>query len=426
MDDRAGSDESASSRSGSSGFGIRAWLRESFARRPGWMNVLMLFCAYMAFVYVPWDFLLKPVAIDEEVWFGVRLHGWWAKATEPIHFAIYAAGAYGFWYMRPWLWPWAAAYAAQVAISMLVWPLLYSDEVGGMGRALLVGVVAFAAFAALTIALWRSKDRFRAPRASLRDRYGEWALVTGASAGIGASFARALAREGVSVVLSARREDRLRDLATELTRSGVAMRVVPLDLSSPGSVAELAAAVSDLDLGILVNNAGVGYAGRFEPQDSARLREMLELNCAAPMLLTHALLPRLRARGRGAVLFTGSQAARQPLPLHAVYAATKAFDGFLGEALWAELRSSGIDVLVVEPGSTETEFQQVAGELPHAGQSPDEVVAVALERLGRQPSVSTRWAHWLRGNAAMRLLPRSLLVLAAKAVMEKQTPAERR
>jgi short-subunit dehydrogenase len=426
MDDRARSDESASSRSGSRSFGLCAWLREVFGRRPGWMNALMLFCAYMAFVYVPWDFLLKPVALDEEVWFGVRLHGWWAKATEPIHLAIYAAGAYGFWYMRPWLWPWAAVYAGQIAIAMLVWPLLYPGAVGGTGRALLVGAAAFAAFAALAVALWRAKDRFRGPRANLRDRYGEWALVTGASAGIGASFARALAREGVSVVLSARREDRLRDLAAELARSGVSTRVVPLDLASPGKVSELAAAVSDLDLGIVVNNAGVGYAGRFEPQDPARLREMLELNCAAPMLLTHALLPRLRARGRGAVVFTGSQAARQPLPLHAVYAATKAFDGFLGEALWAELRGSGIDVLVVEPGSTETEFQHVAGELPHAGQSPEDVVAVALERLGRQPSVSTRWAHWLRGNAAMRLLPRSLLVLAAKAVMEKQTPADRR
>src|SRR5690606_27784371 len=103
-------------------------------------------------------------------------------------------------------------------------------------------------------------------------------------------------------------------------------------------------------------------------------------------------------------------------------AATKAFDAFLGEALWAELVGSGVDVLVVEPGSTETEFQQVAGETPHAGQSPEEVVAVALERLGWQPSVATRWSHWLRGNAAMRLLPRSLLALAARDVMAAQTP----
>ncbi len=406
--------------------GVRGWLRDAFARRPGWMNALMLFCAFMAFVYVPWDFAGKPLAVDEEVWFGVRLHGGWAKATEPIHLVIYACGAYGFWHMRPWLWPWAAIYAGQVAISMLVWPLLYADEVGGSARALLVGLVSFAAFSALTAALWRAKDRFRAGRPRLRDRYGAWALVTGASSGIGAAFARSLAQEGVSVALCARREDRLRALASELERHGVETRVVALDLAAPGSVSRLVTAVADLDLGIVVNNAGVGDAGRFEHQDAARLRAMVELNCITPMLLTRALLSRLHARGRGAVLFTGSQAARQPLPLHAVYAATKAFDGFLGEALWAELRGTGIDVLVVEPGSTETECQQVAGELPHAGQAPEEVVAVAWDRLGRQPSVATRWWHWLRGNAVMRLLPRSLLVLLAMGVMRKQTPIERR
>jgi short-subunit dehydrogenase len=174
-----------------------------------------------------------------------------------------------------------------------------------------------------------------------------------------------------------------------------------------------------------VNNAGFGLAGRFDGQDPARLREMVELNCTAPLWLASRLLPRMRERSRGAVLFIGSMAGKQPLPLHAVYAATKAFDGFLGEALWAETRRSGVDVLVVEPGSTETEFQAVAGEMPHPGQSADEVVAVAFDALGRQPSVATRWLHWLRGNAGMRLMPRSLLVLAAKAYTAKQTPPER-
>jgi hypothetical protein len=357
------------------------------------------------------------------VWFGFRLTGWAAKATEPLHLALYAAGAYGFWHLRPWMWPWAALYAAQVAIAMGVWPLLY---VGG-ARGAALGALSFAAFGALALALWRARDRFRAPRRSLRERYGDWALVTGASSGIGAAFARALAREGMSLVLAARREERLRDLAAELEKGfAVATRVVAVDLAAPGGAERLAAAAADLDVAVLVNNAGVGLAGRFDGQDPERLREMVELNCTAPLWLARRLVPRMRERGRGAVIFTGSQAAKQPLPLHAAYAATKAFDGFLGEALWAELRGSGVDVLVVEPGSTDTEFQQVAREIPHEGQSPDEVVAVALERLGRQPSVSTRWLHWLRGNAGMRLLPRSLLVLAAKGYTEKQTPPELR
>jgi hypothetical protein len=265
------------------------------------------------------------------------------------------------------------------------------------------------------------------PRASLRERYGEWAVVTGASAGIGAAFARALAREGVSVVLAARRAERLRELASELEKgSAVATRVVAVDLAAAEGPQQLAQAVADLEIGIAVNNAGFGLAGRFERQDAERLREMVQLNCLAPLLLTRELLPSMRERGRGAVIFTGSIAAKQPLPLHGVYAATKVFDGFLGEALWAEMRGSGVDVLVVEPGPTETEFQAVAGEIAHAGQSPDEVVAIALEALGRQPSIATRWLDWLRGNAGMRLMPRSLLALAAKDFIARQTPPELR
>jgi short-subunit dehydrogenase len=406
---------------------MMAWLRLVLGRRPAWMNVLLLFCAYMAIVYVPWDFLAKPVAVDQEVWLGLRLYGWKAKATEPLHGLIYALGTYGFWRMRRWMWPWAAVYAGQVTIGMTIWPLVYSREVGGIGRGLVFSAGSLAFFGALTVLLWRARARFQRAPASLRDRYGSWALVTGASSGIGAAFARALARAGVSVVLSARREDRLRALAEELGGgAGVATRVVAVDLAAPDGADRLLAAVADLEIGILVNNAGFGFSGRFDRQDPARLRAMVQVNCTAPLVLTAGLLPGMRTRRRGAVLFTGSQAARQPLPLHAVYAATKVFDGFLGEALWGELAGSGVDVLVVEPGSTETEFQAVAGEVPHEGQSPDEVVAIALEHLGQQPSVATRWMHWLRGNAGMRLAPRSLLVLAARDVMAKQTPPELR
>jgi short-subunit dehydrogenase len=131
-------------------------------------------------------------------------------------------------------------------------------------------------------------------------------------------------------------------------------------------------------------------------------------------------------RGRGAVVVTGSVAGMQPLPLHNVYAATKAFDRFLGEALFVELRAQGIDVVVVEPGPVETEFQQVARELPHPGEAPEAVVELALRSLGRQPSVVSGWWNWLRGNAAMRLGPRALVGFAARDVMASQTPEELR
>ncbi|HEX2486356.1 MAG TPA: SDR family NAD(P)-dependent oxidoreductase [Myxococcota bacterium] len=399
------------------------WLRERLGERPGWMNALLAFCAFMTFVYVPWDLFVKPIAVDEEVWFGIRFHGVLAKLLALPHWAVYAAGTVGLWRMRRWMWPWASLYAAQVAIGFLVWPVLY---LGG-ARGWVLGVVGAAFFGAIAWALWTSRERFEHSRPGPRERYGEWALVTGASAGIGAAFARALAADGVSCVLAARREERLRELAAELeSQRGVKTRVVGVDLAAPGGPEELLRAVADLEIAILVNNAGIGGAGRFDQHDPTRLRQMVELNCTTPVVLTRELLPLMRARGRGAVVMVGSVAGSQPLPGHSLYSATKSFDNLLGEALWAECRGTGVDVLSLLPGPTETEFQASAGELPHAGEPPERVVATALDALGRQPSVISGWFNWLRANAAMRLTSRSVLALAAKRVFESRLPPEKR
>jgi uncharacterized protein len=398
------------------------WLRERFAERPWWMNGLMVFCAYMALVYIPADFFLKPMAQDGEAWFGLVLHGWGAKLTEPLHWAIYAAGAYGFWRMRAWMWPWAALYMAQVAFGMFLWNVVYV----GRWLGLFQGVAAAVPLGAIALALWRAQDQFGRQRASLRERYGDWALVTGASAGIGAEFARALAREGLSCVLTARRTERLQALATELEQQyHVSTRVVPADLTDPAGPDHLLDAIHDLQIGVFINNAGFGYAGRFDKQDTARLRDMVLVNCVAPVVLASRLLPGMRARGRGAMVVSGSVAGRQPLPRHALYAASKAFDLLFGEALWAELRGSGVDVLVLEPGPTESEFREVAGESRDVGEPAANVVAVAFDALGRQPSVISGWFNWLRANSS-RIAPRSLLALAAEQVVLQQTPAEMR
>ncbi len=121
-------------------------------KRPWWMNLLLCFCLFMSFVYMPFDMFLKPVAEDQEVWFGVLFEGWAAKLTEPLHWAIYAAGCFGFWRMRPWMWPWASVYALQVAVSMLVWNV--------MRDALLAGSISFAVFMIPTTALYRSRSYF--------------------------------------------------------------------------------------------------------------------------------------------------------------------------------------------------------------------------------------------------------------------------
>jgi len=264
-------------------------------------------------------------------------------------------------------------------------------------------------------------------RRKFRDKYGEWALVTGASAGIGLEFARQLAREGMSVVLTARREDRLNTLAGELRAEfHVDTRVVPVDLAASDGADRLADAVADLPIAMLVNNAGFGLAGRFDKLATERLREMVVVNCVVPVVLTSRILPGMVKRGRGAVIVVGSVAGRQPLPLHAVYSATKGFDLLFGEGLWGELRGTGVDAIVIEPGPTQTEFQAVAGEnVSNHGEPASNVVRATFDALGKQPSVVSGWFNFFRANA-IRLVPRSLTAIIAKKVVEKQTPVELR
>ena len=401
------------------------WLKHRFAQRPAWMNALMVFAAFQVFIYSPFDLLLKPLATDKDVWFGIMLSGWAAKVGGLLHLVVYAIGLYGFWRMRRWVRPWAALYVGQLALAMFVWAIVY---VGGV-RGWLTGLTSGALFAALALALWRSRDAFRQATPDYAKRYGQWAVITGATAGIGLEFARALAARGVSCVLAARRTERLESVAEELKSAhGVDARVVAVDLASDEGPDQLADAVADLDVGMLVSNAGVGYAGRFDKQDLARLKQMIALNCTANVTLISRMLPGMLAKRRGAIVITGSVAGRQPVPFHALYSATKGFELLLGEALWAEVRDRGIDVLVVQPGPVATEFEHLAGEVrpnPAADESPQSVVETALDALGQQPSVVTGWFNWARANVS-RVVPRTVMVCAAADFMEGQTPASMR
>jgi hypothetical protein len=124
--------------------------RSLFAGRPAWANVLLVFTAFMTFVYTPWDIFVKPVAEDQEVWFGLLLTGWWAKATAPLHWAIYAAFTWGLWKMRPWMRFWGTAWIVQIALGMLIWNL--TDPRGF----LIGGIVSGLVFAWLARAFWRA------------------------------------------------------------------------------------------------------------------------------------------------------------------------------------------------------------------------------------------------------------------------------
>src|SRR5437870_5161975 len=257
--------------------------------------------------------------------------------------------------------------------------------------------------------------------ASLKS-YGEWALVTGASAGIGTAFARELAAQSVNLVLVARRADRLEALAAELReKHRVKTRVVPEDLERDGAAERLLEGVRDLEIGILVNNAGFSMVGRFERVPREKVLGMIRVNCLAVAALTHAFLPAMQARRRGAVIIVASVAGYQPLGYAATYAATKAFNLMLGEALWAENRGTGVDVLVLSPGPVDTEFQTVAGEMPHPGASPESVVDIAFAALGKKPSVVAGTFNKVRAWS-VRLGPRAQIARLAMGVMRGVVP----
>lgn len=223
----------------------------------------------------------------------------------------------------------------------------------------------------------------------LKDKYGPWALVTGASSGIGEQFARLLARSGINLLLVARRAERLEALAKELRRRrGLEVELIVADLAEPDAVDRVVAAVGDRDLGLLVSNAGFGLKGDFAGTARARIEAMFNVNARAPMLLAHALLPRLRARGRGGIVFTGSVEGEAPYPFSAAYAATKAFVHSLGMGLHGELAGSGVDVLVLAPGATDTDAITLQGfkrELMPNLMAPAEVAKQALRQLGEAP-----------------------------------------
>jgi uncharacterized protein len=193
---------------------------------------------------------------------------------------------------------------------------------------------------------------------------GKWALVTGASAGIGEALAVELAAAGVHLVLTARRKDRLEALAARLASEfGIQTRVIVADLEQAAAPWEIFAAIEGqgLTIDVLVNNAGFGYYGQFVQGDPARQAAMVQVNCTAIVALTNLFLPGMVERRRGHVLIVASTASYQPVAYLATYAATKVFDRFLAEAMAEEVKRHGVRVSALCPGPTESEFGQVAG-----------------------------------------------------------------
>jgi len=240
------------------------------------------------------------------------------------------------------------------------------------------------------------------------------ALVTGASAGIGAAFAERLSQQGYDVILVARNRQRLEALAQRLHSSaGTQVEVLPADLTDPTELRVVERVVGDTELDLLVNNAGFGTFGRFAELDVDREEEEVRLNVVALVRLTRAALPGMTARHAGAIIQVSSMAAFQPGPYNATYCATKAYVNSFTEALYEELRGTGVQVQALCPGFTRTEFQQRAkvdvSRVPSfAWMGPEAVVDASLAALGRGDLVCVPgFANRLVSTVAS-VVPRSL------------------
>jgi len=257
-------------------------------------------------------------------------------------------------------------------------------------------------------------------------RYGPWAVVTGASDGIGRAFAQQLAASGLNLVLVARREPVLQALAAELRRShGVQCRVMALDLADLEAVHRLADSTAALDVGLLVAAAGFGTSGPLLEADLGAESEMADLNCTSVMAQAWHFGKRFAQRGRGGVVFMSSLLAFHGTPRAAHYAATKAYVQTLAEGLRVEWAPLGVDVIASAPGPIQTGFAARAN-MQMAQALPAEVVArVTMQALGRKTTVRPGWLSKLLGWS-LAPLPRWGQVMVIAQVMKGMTAHQAR
>jgi len=255
--------------------------------------------------------------------------------------------------------------------------------------------------------------------ARFAERYGPYALVAGASEGLGAAFADAIARRGVNLVLIARREKELTETAARVKQAhGVEVVTVIADLADVEAVAKRITAL-DLELGLLIYDAAYAPIGPFADTTAGHLAQAAAVNVRAPLLLTKLLSAPMIARGRGGIILMSSLAGSQGSPNIATYAATKAFTTVLAEGLWSELKPRGVDVLACVAGAILTPgYQQAEGATPAPGTlAPQEVAEQAVNALGRGPIVIPGAVNKLGRFVLTRLLSRR----AAIAIMSKNT-----
>jgi len=250
----------------------------------------------------------------------------------------------------------------------------------------------------------------------------KWALVTGASAGIGKALATELAAGGTHLVLTARRRDRLEELAKQLrSKHKINVQVFEADLAKPSALEEIFQFTKEKGLAIelLVNNAGFGQYGELTSVEPQRLLDMVQVNCSAVLHLTRLYLPEMIARRSGDVLIVASTASFQAVPYISTYAATKVFDLFLAEGLAEEMKPYGVRVCALCPGTTESEFHELAGHAEHArrkSETAEKVAKTGLRALaGGKSYVISGLGNYL-GAHGERLVPRRFVTRIAASL----------
>jgi uncharacterized protein len=251
---------------------------------------------------------------------------------------------------------------------------------------------------------------------NFRLHYGPWALVAGASKGLGAEYATQLAGKGLNLVLVARGEEALQSLATRLAgQYAVQVRPLSLDLADEASIDQIVEQTADLEIGLLIYNAAYSAIGPFfEIPLEDHLRE-LATNTRAPLALAYQLGQHMLPRKKGGMILMSSLSAMQGSAFISNYAATKAYNQVLGEGLWEELRSQGIDVLACLPSAISTpnyldSLENKAGKAPVSATSPQAVVAETLAALGKRPFIIPGYGNRLAAFFMQRLLPRTAAI----------------
>ena len=264
-----------------------------------------------------------------------------------------------------------------------------------------------------------------ADKADFVARYGPWAIVAGASEGIGAAYARELASRGLNLILIARRSELMSALSSRLSQEyQVEIKTITLDLSSLEAAEQIYNKRNDLEVGLLVYNAAFSAIGPFlERSIDDHLRE-LQTNTLTPLKLLYYLADGMVGRGRGGVVLMSSLSAFQGSAYISTYAATKAFNIVLAEGLWEELRERGVDVLVCVSGAVRTpnyvaSEPEITGGLGDMTMTPEQVVREAFNALGKRPYVVPGRMNRISSFVMRHLLPRKTAVMFMGRILRK-------